>query len=322
MPRLDVEAPPEELFPGCWRITLPDPFIPSVTSVFLLRGEDGDWLLDSGADTSECLEALETKLASLTIRLEDVRGLILSHSHLDHAGGLLRWTPRKLLAHASAADEMSNLHPRSSRGPEALAIMGVPAAEIRDLAPDGEPIAGTPLAAVAVSTRLEGSHGTLPSLEGWEWRLAEGHAPGHLMLHQRAEGVFLVADQFLDRWKTPLLVTDPEFDSFGAYTESVRTALREGPVVLYSSHTTELRPAAEWLEDRLAQLDRQAERTLEAVQNGARSAYDAMFGAYPRVPEGGLRVLFLREQLAVLRHLAARGEVKRETVDGVEVFLT
>jgi hypothetical protein len=47
-----------------------------------------------------------------------------------------------------------------------------------------------------------------------------------------------------------------------------------------------------------------------------------MFGAYPRVPEGGLRVLFLREQLAVLRHLAARGEVKRETVDGVEVFLT
>ena len=36
----------------------------------------------------------------------------------------------------------------------------------------------------------------------------------------------------------------------------------------------------------------------------------------------GIRVLFLREQLAVLRHLVARGEVTRQMADGVEVFLT
>ncbi|MEN8143697.1 MAG: MBL fold metallo-hydrolase [Gemmatimonadota bacterium] len=320
MPRLDVDAPPEELFPGCWRITLPDPFVPGVTSAFLLRGEDGDWLLDSGADTPECLEALEAKLGSLGMSLAELRGVILSHSHLDHAGGLLRWTPARLLAHAAAADEMSNLDPRSSRGPQALRLMGVPADEIGDLAPYGEPVAGTPLAGISVTTRLEGGQGTLPELEGWEWRLAEGHAPGHLMLHHRAESAFLVGDQFLDRWKTPLRVSDPDFDSVGAYAESARDTLREDPAVLYSSHTTELRPAAEWLQERLAQLDRQAERTLQAVRGGARSAYDALFKAYSRVPEGGLRVLFLREQLAMLRHLAARGEISRGLADGAEVF--
>ncbi|MEE9207869.1 MAG: MBL fold metallo-hydrolase [Gemmatimonadota bacterium] len=311
MPKLDLEAAPEELCPGCWRITLPDPFVPGVTSVFLLRGEEGDWLLDSGADTPECLEALVAKLASLGIGLGEVRGVILSHSHLDHAGGLLRWTPARLVVHTSAADEMTNMHPRSSRGPEALRLMGVPAAEIRDLAPGGEPIAGTPLAAVRVTTRLEGTRGAVPELEGWEWRLAEGHAPGHLMLHNCAEGTFLVADQYLDRWKTPLLVADPDFDSFGTYAASIQDTLSQNPAVLYSSHTTELRPAVEWLEDRLVQLDRQAKRTLKAVQGGAHSAYDALFRAYARVPEGGLRVLFLREQLAVLRHLAAVGKITR-----------
>jgi len=36
--KLDPAAPPERLFDGCWRISLPDPFIPHVTSAYLLDG--------------------------------------------------------------------------------------------------------------------------------------------------------------------------------------------------------------------------------------------------------------------------------------------
>jgi hypothetical protein len=39
-----------------------------------------------------------------------------------------------------------------------------------------------------------------------------------------------------------------------------------------------------------------------------------------RTPSGGLLVLFLRERFAMLRHLAATGELTRRVEEGVEQF--
>jgi len=320
--RLDPAAPAEELFPGCLRITLPDPFVPHVTCAFLLNGPEGPWLLDAGADTEASSAALAAKLEAAGTCRADVRGVLLTHTHLDHAGGLLRWRPPSLAAHARAVAEMRNFEPRSSRGPAALRRMGVPEAELTTLAPHGEPVGGTPFAEIPVAHVLCGSEGAFAPLPGWRWILAEGHAPGHLMLYNQGERGLLVGDQFLARWKTPYQISAPDEDSFGSYLASIDGALALEPKSIFSSHTEVVRPADRWLRERRQELEAHLGRLLDAVAAGACTAYEALDATYQAAPRGGLRVLLLREQLAMLRHLTARGVIRRTMENGVERFST
>lgn len=338
MPPLDLHAGPETVAPGCVRIALPDPFVPGVTAAFLVGDPEAPLLVDAGAGTDECEAALRERLAGLGHAVAELP-MILSHTHLDHAGGLLRATPRELIAHERAVTEMRETSPRSSRGPAALRRMGLDEATIAELAPHGEPVGNAPLADVRVDRELEGSAGTLAEAPGWRWLLAEGHAPGHLMLFDTASRTLLAADQFLQKWKTPLIVSDPEFDSFGAYLESIDAALALEPARICSSHTETIDDAREWLGDTRASLERRLERVAECVLDRTNqatgrsddaaaesdasrglSAEDVLSALYPSASRGPLRIVFLREVLAMLRHLALGGELRRDMVDGVERF--
>jgi glyoxylase-like metal-dependent hydrolase (beta-lactamase superfamily II) len=55
-----------------------------VIGVYLLETDDGTALFDSGPTT--CTPALEAALAARGLALTDIRHLLLSHIHLDHAG--------------------------------------------------------------------------------------------------------------------------------------------------------------------------------------------------------------------------------------------
>lgn len=57
---------------------------PGVVGTGVLPGAGGVWLVDPGPSTA--LPGLERGLAALGLSLGDVRGLLLTHIHLDHAG--------------------------------------------------------------------------------------------------------------------------------------------------------------------------------------------------------------------------------------------
>jgi len=288
--------------------------------VFVL-GADGEdrWLVDAGADTAESLVALRDGLSRVEGPLRaEATTVVLSHSHLDHAGGLLRWRPARLVAHERCAREMANRTPVSSRGHEALRRMGVPEEELPALAGPSDSGTSAPLAEIPVDLVLAGTRGDLPGgPSGWSWVLAEGHAPGHLMLFESEDRLLLAGDQFLVRWKTPYRVADPEENAFGLYLASLDAAIGLEPAVVCSSHTAPVRPALPWLRDRRDALRRQAERTRDAASAGAVSAWEVT-GSRPGPP--ALRLLLLREQLAILRHLAATGELVRRQDGPVERF--
>jgi glyoxylase-like metal-dependent hydrolase (beta-lactamase superfamily II) len=319
--KLDPGAPPERISPHCVRIPLPDPFVPGVTSVFVLESEAGEppWLLDAGADMPESMAALRAGLEAISVVPDSVRGTVLSHTHLDHSGGLLHRTPPRLLAHEAAVAEMRNREPASSRGRAALRRMGAPDPIVRQLAPETEPVGEAPFTDMRVSDPVRGMEGPIPECADWRWLLAEGHAPGHLMLFHPADRLLLSADQFLLKWKSPLRVSDPDEDSFGLYLESLNRSLALAPEIVCSSHTVAVQPGVPFLEERRASLLRQLERTGDAVRAGAGTAWDVV-AAGERTPSGGLLVLFLRERFAMLRHLAAIGELTRRVEEGVERF--
>jgi glyoxylase-like metal-dependent hydrolase (beta-lactamase superfamily II) len=73
-----------------------------VIGAYLVATDDGPALFDCGPTT--CLEALQERLAEHGLRLTDLRHLLLSHIHLDHAGaaGVLVREQPALRVHVSA----------------------------------------------------------------------------------------------------------------------------------------------------------------------------------------------------------------------------
>jgi glyoxylase-like metal-dependent hydrolase (beta-lactamase superfamily II) len=73
-----------------------------VIGSYLLGTEDGPALFDCGPAT--CIEELKARLAERGLELRDIRHLLLSHIHLDHAGaaGVLVREHRELTVHVSA----------------------------------------------------------------------------------------------------------------------------------------------------------------------------------------------------------------------------
>src|SRR5207302_2838716 len=72
-----------------------------VIASYLLDTTDGPALLDCGPTT--CIDALEAGLAARSLALTDIRHLLLTHIHLDHAGAagvLVRRNP-ELQVHVS-----------------------------------------------------------------------------------------------------------------------------------------------------------------------------------------------------------------------------
>ena len=255
-------------------------------AVFLIES-GGLHLVDTGAATVESVEFLAATLDEALGPGEMPDSLVLTHSHLDHAGGLEALAPDTVLAHQDAA----KLYEADER------------------TPGGQPF-----------VRVAGTSGSLPDMPGWEWVLGEGHAPGHLLLWQPESGTFLAGDQFLLGLKTPLRIADPEEDSFGAYLETLDRVAALQPAIMLTGHTEAIREPAAWLDRERRRLSRQLDRTRTVVRSGARNAEQVTERTYGSIPGPGARQLLLREKLAALRHLALQGEIRRQLVDGQETF--
>jgi glyoxylase-like metal-dependent hydrolase (beta-lactamase superfamily II) len=276
----------EEIAPGCRRAVLPSPWPPGAVAVFLIEGE-GPWLVDTGANTEESAEALRLALEDALGSDVSLEGAIVSHAHLDHAGGLAALRPPVTLAHFDAAVPLAADERLSRIGP------------IRT---------------------VDGEGGLMMYLEDWAWVLGEGHAPGHLLLWNPDSGSVLVGDQFFQGLKTPLRVADPDEDSFGDYLATIRRVAELEPSILFPSHTEAIREPLPYLERVERRMERQLDRTMAALVGGPRTAEQVTESVYRSLPRPGARQILLREQLAALRHLALTGEASRGTDEGVEVF--
>ena len=73
---------------GIYRLKIP--FEDLYTSVFLIKTETGNALVDCATYASDINEYILPALDKLGLRLTDIRYLILTHNHTDHAGGKTR----------------------------------------------------------------------------------------------------------------------------------------------------------------------------------------------------------------------------------------
>ena len=305
-----------------WQLKLPVPFPLRFVSVYLVRGEDGWTLVDTGYDYPPARAAWEAGATAIGCDLvRDVDRIVVTHFHPDHIG-TARWLGEKTGAPVCMMEReipfARKLWGSSDTGPfiEYLVRQGM----------DHDMAEG---AAAVMRYVLPLPEEMVPLCPGDKLAMGEGavhiiHAPGHadnqIVLHDEARGILFAADHLL-LGITPNIGLWPESEPhpLARYLKSLECMRGLGVDLVLPGHG----PVFLDLEGRIGEIMSHHEERLEVMQ---REISD-----HPKTPYKVSRIVFrgtltehqrcfaLAETLAHLDHLALEGRAQR-TENGTLVF--
>jgi glyoxylase-like metal-dependent hydrolase (beta-lactamase superfamily II) len=308
-------ASPVEVEPGILRVTLPLPSGPRHVHCFLLRGDDGWTLVDTGLGLPEpSWDEILAQVDGPVVRI------FITHMHPDHVGGA---APAALATGAPVVQGRLDYAQcervwGSPDWPERIAAWfhrnGVPPEVAGKLIESGHVFADFVQFAWNPTLVEPGDE-----LDGWQVLASPGHADGHLCLHR--DGVLIAGDTLLAPI-TPAIGLYPEssLDPLGDYAVSLHAVAELDPRVSYGGHgETIVEPAARAREI-LLHHDERLDRTEAALGEEPRTGYEvshALFGtALPAIQ----RRFAVAEALSHLERLVALGRAGRHEDDRVVTY--
>ncbi|TDE28567.1 MBL fold metallo-hydrolase [Actinomadura sp. 6K520] len=198
-----MQPEPEDLGGGLWSVPVPIPDNPlAYTLVYAVESPQGPVLIDAGWHHEDAWAALRGGLGTFGIDVADVRGVVVTHYHPDHAGlaGRVREASGAWVAMHHADAEITRLFRSVGQGGrrtfELTALRRAGAGESDLAAPPPDRRVEPP----AVPDR-ELSDGDLVDLPGRRLRAiwTPGHSPGHICLHLEDGDRIFTGDHVLPR---------------------------------------------------------------------------------------------------------------------------
>lgn len=205
-----VERPengtPKKLFEGIYWLRLALPFALDHVNLWLLRGDDGWTLIDTGYANDQTRQVWEQLLADF-LSNHPIRRVIATHFHPDHAG-LAGWLGEKTGA-SLAMTRTEWLTARMLKLDESPEFADAGAANDRRAGIDPELIRlrqergnlyrhGVSLPHASYEMVKGGQ--TINILgESWQVIIGEGHAPEMITLYNSSRNLLIAADQILPR---------------------------------------------------------------------------------------------------------------------------
>jgi glyoxylase-like metal-dependent hydrolase (beta-lactamase superfamily II) len=306
---------------GVYQLKLPVPFPLRFVSVYLVEGEDGWTLVDTGYDYPPTYETWETRAARAGCDLSrDVSRIIVTHFHPDHLGGA-RW-----LQERSGAP----VYMMEKEIPFARRLWGTPDTgqfvEYLIRAGMGRTMAEP--AAAAVRYGLPLPEEILPLCPEQRFPMGEGarliHAPGHadnqLLLHEERRGLLFAADHLL-LVITPNIGLWPESEPhpLARYLDSLYGLRGLDAYIILPAHG----PVFHDLDGRIEELLRHHEERLDLMRRVIESGPKTPYAVSREVFQGAVtphqRCFALAETLAHLEHLVLEGGAEC-VEDGILTF--
>ena len=306
-----------------YQLKLPVPLPLQFVSAYLIEGDDGWTVVDTGYHYPRTYEVWESEAASIGLDLgRDVARIVVTHFHPDHLGGA-RWLQERSGAPVYMLEE--EIH--SSR-----ALWGGepdPAPFVDHLARHGMPRELAASAAAKMRASLPLPEQMLPLGDGEKLdfgnrSLRAIHAPGHadyqLMLHDEEQKILFVADHVLLKI-TPNIGLWPESkpNPLARYLESVESLRELDADLILPGHG----PVFHDLEGRISELVAHHEERLDfmhAALNGVSlSSYEVSRKAFRGALTIYQRCFALAETLAHLDHLELEGRA-RVTADNEKSY--
>jgi glyoxylase-like metal-dependent hydrolase (beta-lactamase superfamily II) len=289
------------------RVTLPLPTGPRHVHCYVLDGERGRILVDTGLG----LPGDDDHWSGL-----DVDRIVITHMHPDHVGGAQR-----AAAVTGAEVQQGRLDYEqclrvwgSDDWPERMSAWfgrnGAPAAVADELIEQGHAFA--PFIRFVRDPVLldEGA-----SVDGWEVVVLPGHADGHIGLIR--DGVLVAGDHLLNGI-SPAVGLYPESrpDPLGDYLASLERTIELDPRIAYPGHGEPVERPAERARELIAHHAERLERTAAALGPQPRTGYEVSLELFGAELGPTQRRFAVAETLSHLERLVASGAAARADADG------
>ncbi len=305
----------DELMDGIRRVTLPLPTRPGHVHAYLLPGEDGWTIVDTGLGLPDARERWASELAELP---GPVSRIVVTHFHPDHVGAAAD------LAELTAAPvAQGRLDYEQCRlvwsGDDWVDVLvewfrrhGVPDDVMRELIEQGA--LWQPLIRFQPDPDLVDPG---DRLAGWDTVAAPGHADGQLMLVRG--GVLVAADHVLDPI-SPTVGLWPRSrpDPLGDYLDALRATIALGARVALPGHGEPIPDPSGRARALIAHHAERLAVTAAALGDEPRTGYEVSFPLFGDDLKPAARRFAVAETLSHLERLVREGGARRhETVGGV-----
>jgi glyoxylase-like metal-dependent hydrolase (beta-lactamase superfamily II) len=305
----------EPIRDGIVRVTLPLPSRPGHVHTYLLEGDDGWTLVDTGLGLPGAKERWAEELAGL-----EVRRIVITHMHPDHVGAAA--DVRELTGAEVLEGELDYrqclLVWGSADWPNRIAewflANGVPSAVANELLEVGF-LYGAFIRFAEEPTPLQ--PGAL--VDGWEAVPMPGHADGQLCLFK--DGVLIAADHLL----TPIspavgLYPESRPDPLGDYLDSLQRTIELDARLALGGHGAMIEDpsgrARELIEHHRVRLA----RTAASLSDEPRSGYQVSLNLFGRDLKPAARRFAVAETLSHLERLVLEGGAARSDADSLVTY--
>jgi glyoxylase-like metal-dependent hydrolase (beta-lactamase superfamily II) len=307
----------DELGDGIRRVTLPLPTRPGHVHTYLLPGNDGWTLVDTGIGLPDAKDSWALELAQAGGRVATV---FVTHFHPDHVGAAadlheLTGAPVVQGSLDYAQCELVWGNPAwTERLVDWFHHQGAPAGVTEELV--GQSSVYRPFVRYQRDPRLVEAG---ERVDGWELIAAPGHADGQLCLLR--DGVLVAADHLLGRI-TPTVGLWPASrpDPLGDYLSALDRTIELDPRIALPGHGDPIEDPAgrarELKEHHRIRLEEAAAALSTEPQTGYELSFP-LFGA--DLPAAGRRFA-IAETLSHLERLVHQGAAARQEVDGAVTY--
>ncbi|MDR7471279.1 MAG: MBL fold metallo-hydrolase [Armatimonadota bacterium] len=293
------------------RIELPTPFPVGPVNAYLLAGEPLT-LVDAGPRTPQAQAALEAGVARAGHRLEEIRRVVLTHGHTDHAGNAA-WVAQRsgaaVYAHPADRPKVSGQRWALEHLRAFVVQAGLPPSALEAFA---ERLGALRQYHEPVPELQPLDDGQSLALDGERLRVLHtpGHSHGHVCLYHE-DGVLIAGDLLLaDISPNPVVEFGPDgrrLPTLPLYLQSLRRVLLLNCDVAHPGHGPALDNPNARIRELIAHHDQRKERVAALLRGGARTLAELCRELYPDVDEASL-ILALSE---VVGHLDLLAEEKR-----------
>jgi glyoxylase-like metal-dependent hydrolase (beta-lactamase superfamily II) len=220
-----------EITPGIYCMSLPLPLPPSKLShinSYLVSGNKGYLLIDTGWGTEKAFNSIKEQLAELGINGQEINQIVVTHAHPDHFGQAGKLRPlfgAKLAFHHLEKEFIETRYIHMDKLIQELGQWlqrnGVPPDKLGELQEASLPMLRF-IAPAMPDVTLHGGETITTGQFSFKVIPTPGHAPGHVCLYEPDKKILFSGDHILPTI-TPHVGLHPQSgsDPLGAYLDSL-----------------------------------------------------------------------------------------------------
>ena len=307
----------QHVAPGVRRIALPLPLALRSVNVYLIEGERGWSIVDSGMHTPEAEAELRTGLSAAGIAMTDLRTAFITHLHPDHLGmaGTLRDAGAELLMHGPEIERAHEVwasdHRQINATYELFERHGMP----------HDVDEGMRAAWVEMGARVDPFEPIRPVADGEVLDLGgramtvvwtPGHTDHHAVLFEESSGTLISGDHVLPRITSNVGVyPGGRPDPLGDFLSALELMKTLDVKRVLPAHGEPFDDCNGRVDQILAHHALRLDETMNAVGAGGRSAYAICRTLFPVLRSAHEERFALAETLAHLVYLGLRGQTRQ-----------